>query len=307
MTFPDVPCAELTLSEMLLVFFLAILGVIITVVSFFYVYGTFVDIKNYSERISEREIFESYTNIKKNLESSKKTLFFLIISFLTSDFFIVCKAPGLLMAFDYRNHDFTNDHFFVIPKLSIYANIFGIICCVLMILTVSMYQRKKLAKYSNDMEMVLMPADAAAYLKDGVVERIAFKYRKVPKKKYDEMKQQAVKEMKQYGLSAEDIVFHIHKCSEECKASERAKVFYILCAVALSSIYLYMLVENQGSFPEPMEFAKTILYSVDSMGVAVKFAIVLFLKELSEEHDKKRFVAADRSAFWKKLAKEEAV
>ena len=35
MTFPDVPCAELTLSEMLLVFFLAILGVIITVVSFF--------------------------------------------------------------------------------------------------------------------------------------------------------------------------------------------------------------------------------------------------------------------------------
>lgn len=97
MTFPDVPCAELTLSEMLLVFFLAILGVIITVVSLFYVYGTFVDIKNYSERISEREIFESYTNIKRNLESSKKTLFFLIISFMLSDFFIVCKAPGLVL------------------------------------------------------------------------------------------------------------------------------------------------------------------------------------------------------------------
>ena len=157
------------------------------------------------------------------------------------------------------------------------------------------------------MEMVLMPTDAAAHLKDGVAERIAFKYRKVPKKKYDEMKQQAVKEMNQYGLSAEDIVFHIHRCSEECKASGRAKVFYILCAGVLSSIYLNMLVENQGSFPEPVEFSKSILYSVDSMGVAVKFAIVLFLKELSEEHDKKRFVAADRSAFWKKLAKEEAV
>ena len=55
-------------------------------------------------------------------------------------------------------------------------------------------------------------------------------------KKYEEMKQQAVEEMNQYGLSAEDIVFHVHKCSEECKASGRAKVFYILCAVALSSI-----------------------------------------------------------------------
>lgn len=307
MTFPDVPCSELTLSEMLLVFFLAILGVIITVVSFLYVYGTFADIKNYAEQISQSIVSESYEDTKKNLESSKKTLFFLIISFLVSDFFIVCKAPGLLMAFDYRNHDFANDPFFAIPKLSIYANIFGIICCVIMIVTISMYQRKKLAKYSNDMEMVLMPTDAAAHLKDGVAERIAFKYRKVPKKKYDEMKQQAVKEMNQYGLSAEDIVFHIHRCSEECKASGRAKVFYILCAGVLSSIYLYMLVENQGSFPEPVEFSKSILYSVDSMGVAVKFAIVLFLKELSEEHDKKRFVAADRSAFWKKLAKEEAV
>lgn len=66
MTFPDVPCAELTLPEMLLVFFLEILGVIITVVSFFYIYGTFADIKNYAEQISQRKIFESYRYKEKS-------------------------------------------------------------------------------------------------------------------------------------------------------------------------------------------------------------------------------------------------
>lgn len=54
------------------VFFLVILGVIITVVSFLYVYETFVNLQKYAEQLNQRKIFGSYTDTKKNLESSKK-------------------------------------------------------------------------------------------------------------------------------------------------------------------------------------------------------------------------------------------